>query len=148
MLMASWVLAIFMSTIPFQSLRTLRIKPWSFWLKPFSLLGCEYFQAQHDPNAWRKHGEVCVCVGGGICLNKQKIFKRCCWAGVKYAPFILTLLLVKVLLSADWWESIADVKYDNWRVAGAPHILYVYTTKTHPGWENKWRYLKKQSRPP
>lgn len=77
-----------------------------------------------------------------ICLNKHKIFKKVLlglwfFCEKKNAPFIPTLLLVKRPPSTDWWESIADVKCDNWKLAAG-----TYTHRTSPGSKNKWSYLK------
>lgn len=72
---------------------------------------------------------------------KKKVLLGWWFLKEKYASFIQTLLLVKRLLSTAWWESIGDVKCDNWRFAADTYTVYT-THRPIQAQKNKWSHLK------
>lgn len=90
------------------------------WLKLFHFASCALSIFMHDialSLTWARRHK--------IAWISTKSLKSCCWVcdflREKCASFIPTLLLAKRLLSADWWESIGDVKCDNWQFAAGTH---------------------------
>lgn len=89
----------------------LHIKMIKYWLKLFLFASHAFSIFEHNMvlslTRAREHRIA------WISTKSLKVLLGWCFLQEKYASFIPPLLLVKRLLSTDWWESLCDVKSDN-----------------------------------